>query len=157
MSEHLKDLLSTMLTLDPVRRATLSQVWTHRWVTGSLAATSFRLPAPLLERNGSSGYIFDPTILDHMTQLGISTSDVIHSLNSNDCNQVTATYFLLAEAKNSDSMLPRIAQPARDLGAQLVQHAQGMGSSHGFSLDVNEPSDRDDPSHFAPPRRRRAQ
>ena len=147
----MQDLLSTMLVLDPTRRATLEQVGTHRWVTGSLAAAT--LPAPLLERHGSAGtYLFDPIILHFMADLGISTTEVIERLSANACDQVAATYLLLAEAKLRDPALPRLSPSARDLGPHLVRHVQRIASMHGFSLDVGEASDLDDPSHFAPPR-----
>jgi hypothetical protein len=154
MSPEFKDLVSTMLVLEPSRRATLAQIWTHPWVTGSLAAASFRLPCPLLPRNGATGeYAYNQAILDYMAGLGVPTKMVVHTLAAKECNHITATYFLLAETLRSSMALPRTAPSIRDLGKHIARrHAAGVVQDHDFSLEVDEEEDRDDTAFFAPPR-----
>ena len=166
MSHAMRDMLATMLTLDPTRRATLPQLWTHPWVTGSLASRSFALPQPLLPRSDADGGApsdgaprctqsgADGRILAHMEALGVPHGATVGGLLANDCNQVTATYFLLAESVRAGERPPRVNASARELGRRLVRHAAAMGARHVFSLDENEPGDWDDAAHFAPSRHR---
>ena len=158
MSPMLKDLVSSMLVLDPARRATLPQIWTHPWVTGSLTALSFRLPCPLLPRDAATGgYVYEARIVQHMAELGIPSGALRSSLACGECNKVTATYFLLAEGLRASAAPPAIGPQCRDLGRRLARwHAMGAKSEHGFSLDEYEDGDRDDGAFFAPPRHRGA-
>lgn len=158
MSPLLKDLVATMLVLDPARRATLPQIWTHPWVTGSLAASSVRLPCPLLPRDGATGgFAYEARIVQHMAELGIPAAALKSSLECGECNKMTATYFLLAEALRASVAPPAIGAGCRDLGRRLARwHALGAKTEHGFSLDEHEEGDRDDGAFFAPPRHHRA-
>lgn len=177
MSEHMQDLIACMLDLDPASRITFPQICTHRWVTGSLAAgsVSARLPPPLLRRMPADGthsggakgdqsadgcaddaqvaqrpYLFDAAILNHMQKLEVQRQTVAVHVSANACNHITATYYLLAEAKRAAQAVPGVTAHSVALGSALAQHTERMGRMHGFSLDESEHSDRDDAAFFAP-------
>jgi hypothetical protein len=156
MSDSMKDIVAGMLTLDPAQRLTLPQLTTHRWVTGSLASRALTLPRALLVYDEHSGaYEYDLGILDHMSRMGIDRNHVVADLAAAECNQVTATYFLLAEAIRDSNSMPRLTQSACYLGRALVSRSNAAKSMHGFSLDIEDSGDRDDQAHFAPSRHRR--
>lgn len=156
MSESMKDLVAGMLTLDPTRRITLPQIMTHRWVSGSLSRRSVYLPCALLPYDEATGtYKVDQRVLDHMADMGVPVDSVLHDLQQRECNIVTATYFLLAEALREGKSLPGITHSARRLGSTLHKRSCRAQSAHGFSLDIDDAGDRDDQAHFAPSRSRR--
>jgi serine/threonine protein kinase len=153
MSDSMKDIVAGMLTLDPSQRLSLSSLWSHRWVTGSLVSRSFSLPAALLPIDRTTHeYIFDDGILDHMSRMGVDKIAVVSDLHSGECNRITATYFLLAEALRDSGTLPPVTPAVRALGSSLVKCARNAQRQHGFSLDIDDAGDRDDQSHFAPSR-----
>jgi serine/threonine protein kinase len=156
MSDSMKDIVAGMLTLDPSQRLTVPQLYTHRWVTGSLACRSLTLPRALLTLNETTNsYEYDTDILDHMEQLGVDRDCIIDDLVAGECNQITATYFLFAEAIREGKGLPPITKTSRQLGSSLVCRSRAAQSVHGFSLDVEDVGDRNDEAHFAPSRSRR--
>jgi serine/threonine protein kinase len=156
MSDSMKDIVSGMLTLDPSQRLTLQQLFTHRWVTGSLASRSLTLPSALLKLNEvTNTYEYETDILDHMEQLGVDRDCIIHDLAAGECNQITATYFLFAESIREGKGVPPVTKSSRHLGASLVCRSKAAQTVHGFSLDIEDPGDRNDEAHFAPSRSRR--
>ena len=156
MSESMKDIVAGMLTLDPSRRITLEQIMTHRWVSGSLYRRSVHLPRALLPYDGATRtYKVDQSVLDHMSAMGVPLETVLKDLQQKECNIVTATYFLLAEAIRDGKGLPGVTTSTRQLGATLHTRSCRAQSAHGFSLDIYESGDRDDQAHFAPSRSRR--
>ena len=140
MSHAMCDMLAIMLTLDPIRRATLPQLWTHPWVIGSRASRSFKfaLPQPLLPRPGADGCAppdsafhctqsgADGGVLAHVKALGVPHGAIVGGLLANDCNQVTATYFLFAESMCAGERPPRVNASARELDRRLPRHAAAM-------------------------------
>lgn len=156
MSDSMKDIVAGMLTLDPSQRLTLPQLYTHRWVTGSLASRSLTLPRALLHLNeATNSYDYDTDILDHMERLGVDRDCITADLAVGECNQITATYFLFAESMREGKGVPPISKSSRHLGSSLVCRSRAAQSVHGFSLDIEDSGDRDDQAHFAPSRSRR--
>lgn len=156
MSDSMKDIVAGMLTLDPAQRLTLPQLYTHRWVTGSLASRSLTLPRALLNLNeASNSYEYDTEILEHMERMGVDQDCIIADLAAGECNQITSTYFLFAESIQEGKGVPAITKSARSLGCSLVCRSRAAQSVHGFSLDTEDSGDRDDQAHFAPSRSRR--
>lgn len=156
MSDSMKDIVQGMLTLDPSQRLTLPQLTTHRWATGSLASRSLTLPRALLAFDEATGtYEADNSILDHMSRMGVDRDTVVGDLGASECNQITATYFLLAETIRDGKGMPCLTKSTCLLGRALVGRSRAAHSMHGFSLDVEDSGDRDDQAHFAPSRNRR--
>lgn len=135
------------------------QVWTHPWVTGSLAAKQLRIALPLLPRSGSTDRVQpNPAILAHLTARGADVTSLVRDLDANECNHLTASYYAFAEVLASGGKLP---PPCRESAgeeggalakkrAALWHSASNQHSAHSFSLDIEDPMDRDDAAHFAP-------
>lgn len=139
-------MLSQALTQTPCL-----QVWTHPWVTGSLVGKHMRPPTRLLLRDPVTDAIQpSAAIVAHLTALGASGSALVRDLAANECNHLTASYYLFAEALAAGDSLPVIAGAGALADAGVWRTAAKQHSVHSFSLDIDDPGDRDDGAHFAP-------
>ncbi|XP_061738546.1 SNF-related serine/threonine-protein kinase [Nerophis ophidion] len=97
ISAACKDLIGHMLQRDPKKRATLEQIESHEWLQGVDPSPATKMSTPLVshrslleEEHGS--------IIQRMVLGGIADRDAItEALESDQYDQITATYFLLAE------------------------------------------------------------
>eukprot|EP00775_Hariotina_reticulata_P009903 gene9903-10060_t len=101
LSPAAKDLLSRMLTVDPERRATLAEVAAHPWTRGS--GPQWELPSfncynlvPAADGGAASA---DASILAELESQGYPRLVTAKYLTAGETNYVTASYYLLAEAK----------------------------------------------------------
>ncbi|XP_067629816.1 SNF-related serine/threonine-protein kinase [Eurosta solidaginis] len=98
VSQHCKQLISSMLVRDPKDRATLEQIAAHPWLNeiSDFDATD---SIPLISRQQltDEDHAF---IVQKMINGNIAPKeDILQALDKNKYNHVTATYFLLAELR----------------------------------------------------------
>jgi hypothetical protein len=89
-----------MLTTDPERRITLAQLQQHPWVVG---ARQWQRPAAsiyMLQQDPASGrMVADQEVLAQLEAAGYPSHATVKYLAAGECNYITASYFMLAEAK----------------------------------------------------------
>lgn len=88
-----------MLVREPEKRATLAEIATDPWVTAGEGITVQDFDTPLVAKEQLSEE--DRTaIVQKMVNGTIATKEqILESLEKNEYNHITATYFLLAERK----------------------------------------------------------
>lgn len=88
-----------MLVREPEKRATLSEIATDPWVAAGEGITVEDFDTPLVAKEQLSEE--DRTaIVQKMVNGSIATKEqILESLETNDYNHITATYYLLAERK----------------------------------------------------------
>lgn len=88
-----------MLVREPEKRATLSEIATDPWVTAGEGITVEDFDTPLVAKEELSDD--DRTaIVQRMVSGAIASKEqILDSLEKNDYNHITATYYLLAERK----------------------------------------------------------
>ncbi|XP_018783625.1 PREDICTED: SNF-related serine/threonine-protein kinase [Bactrocera latifrons] len=109
VSQHCKQLISSMLVRDPKKRATLEQIAAHPWLSEipDFDATD---SLPLISRQELSDedHAF---IIQKMINGNIAPKEeILQALDKNQYNHITATYFLLAELrlrKRREEQLPK--------------------------------------------------
>uniref|UniRef100_A0A0N4ZG92 SNF-related serine/threonine-protein kinase n=1 Tax=Parastrongyloides trichosuri TaxID=131310 RepID=A0A0N4ZG92_PARTI len=95
ISKEAKSLISRMLVRDPRKRATMTEIIQHPWVTKGDKGLSEALPLIVREHLPDTAH---NTIIDQMVIGGIATEDeILNALESDEYSYVTATYYLLAE------------------------------------------------------------
>lgn len=88
-----------MLVREPEKRATLSEIATDPWVTAGEGVTVEDFDTPLVAKEQLSEED-RTTIVQKMVNGSIATKEqILESLETNDYNHITATYYLLAERK----------------------------------------------------------
>ncbi|KPI97306.1 SNF-related serine/threonine-protein kinase [Papilio xuthus] len=139
ISNSCKRLIGRMLVREPEKRATLSEIATDPWVTAGEGIAVEDFDAPLVTKEQLSEE--DRTaILQRMVNGSIASKEhILESLEKNDYNHITATYYLLAERKlRAKRQAARAARRPEALGVPL-------GTSRGRSLLAPPP-------HHAAPR-----
>ena len=98
VSEGCRRLIGRMLQRDPVNRATLEDIANDPWLqTGSTIQPAAYLPLVSREHLSEEDHA---VILQKMVNGNIATKEeILDALDKNDYNNITATYFLLAERK----------------------------------------------------------
>jgi serine/threonine protein kinase len=101
ISEVGRELVSSMLTLAPERRAELREVREGMW----LAGTAARLPPPLTGRNHdpAAGAPLDAATLRQLERLGMATEAVESSVRGESYNHEAACYGLLLSARRGSA------------------------------------------------------
>jgi len=140
MSHDARDLIARMLTLDPGSRITIAEVWNHPWVrNGPKFEAEPGGSLYTIQRDPQTGAILvDNNVLKEMETHGFDTRKTLECLMRNDCNYITATYFLLAESRAAAGM-------ERQLSSELSAAAQGPKRSQ-----QSNPSDSDPSADFRP-------
>jgi len=98
ISKQCQSLISSMLCRDPTKRATLDQISQDPWLTADASIPLWdKLPLVTREHLSEEEHA---TILQKMAAGNIASREsIVESLDRNEYNHVTATYFLLAERK----------------------------------------------------------
>ncbi|XP_011190852.1 SNF-related serine/threonine-protein kinase [Zeugodacus cucurbitae] len=109
VSQHCKQLISSMLVRDPKNRATLEQIAAHPWLSEfSDFDTADSLPLISRQELSDEDHAF---IIQKMINGNIAPKEeILHALDKNQYNHITATYFLLAELrlrKRREEQLPK--------------------------------------------------
>lgn len=88
-----------MLVREPEKRASLSEIATDPWVTAGEGVTIEDFDTPLVAKEQLSEE--DRTaIVQRMVNGSIASKEcILESLEKNEYNHITATYYLLAERK----------------------------------------------------------
>jgi MAP/microtubule affinity-regulating kinase len=82
LSAEASDLILSLLELVPQKRPRLTQVLEHPWMKDARRASPGKA-------------LVSPSIISHMKTLGFPENSVLRSLESNELNQATTTYYLL--------------------------------------------------------------
>ncbi|CAG4947281.1 unnamed protein product [Parnassius apollo] len=99
ISSSCKRLIGRMLVREPEKRATLSEIATDPWVTAGEGIAVEDFDAPLVTKEQLSEEDRS-AILQRMVNGSIATKEhILESLEKNEYNHITATYYLLAERK----------------------------------------------------------
>ncbi|CAF99484.1 unnamed protein product, partial [Tetraodon nigroviridis] len=97
ISHACRDLIAQMLRRDPKKRATLEEIERSGWLQGVDPSPATKLSTPLVSHRSLSEEEHG-SIIQRMVLGGIADRDAVtESLESNQYNHITATYFLLAE------------------------------------------------------------
>nr|XP_023026972.1 SNF-related serine/threonine-protein kinase [Leptinotarsa decemlineata] len=97
VSQNCRQLISRMLLRNPEKRATLEEISKHPWLSGSKHDSTDFTPLVLKEQLSEDDHNF---ILQKIVNGDIATKEEVHeSLDKNEYNHITATYYLLAERK----------------------------------------------------------
>ncbi|XP_049873983.1 SNF-related serine/threonine-protein kinase-like [Pectinophora gossypiella] len=99
ISNSCKRLIGRMLVREPEKRATLSEIATDPWVTAGegIAVEDFDTPLVAKEQLSEEDR---SAIVQRMVNGTIATKEqILESLEKNEYNHITATYYLLAERK----------------------------------------------------------
>ncbi|CAK1586082.1 unnamed protein product [Parnassius mnemosyne] len=128
ISSSCKRLIGRMLVREPEKRATLSEIATDPWVTAGEGIAVEDFDAPLVTKEQLSEEDRS-AILQRMVNGSIATKEhILESLEKNEYNHITATYYLLAERKlRLNRQAVRAARRPEALGVPL-------GASRGRAL-----------------------
>ncbi|KAI8426200.1 hypothetical protein MSG28_005130 [Choristoneura fumiferana] len=97
ISKPCKKLIGRMLVREPEKRATLAEIAADPWVAGG--GTPHECDTPLVAREQLSEDEH-AAVIQKMVSGPIATKEqILESLEKNDYNHITATYYLLAERK----------------------------------------------------------
>ncbi|CAB3407594.1 unnamed protein product [Caenorhabditis bovis] len=95
LSADCKNLIQSMLVREPKNRAHLDAICSHPWVLAGDRGLSTAIPLIVRHHLPQSAH---STIVEQMVAGGIATEEMIlTSLENDEYNSVTATYYLLAE------------------------------------------------------------
>ncbi|XP_068618224.1 SNF-related serine/threonine-protein kinase [Battus philenor] len=133
ISSACKRLIGRMLVREPEKRATLSEIAADPWVTAGEGIAVEDFDAPLVTKEQLSEEDRS-AILQRMVNGSIATKEhILESLEKNDYNHITATYYLLAERKlRTKRQMARAVRRPEALGVPL-------GVSRGRTLLVPPP------------------
>eukprot|EP00002_Diphylleia_rotans_P025146 TRINITY_DN4978_c0_g2_i2.p1 TRINITY_DN4978_c0_g2~~TRINITY_DN4978_c0_g2_i2.p1 ORF type:complete len:660 (-),score=155.26 TRINITY_DN4978_c0_g2_i2:275-2254(-) len=95
LSTESKHLISRLLTLSPERRATLAEVRSHPWVNLGYVGPPESFPTTI--------DTIDPDLIKELQVIGFESEYATKSIKDGERNQVTATYWLLADKKRRES------------------------------------------------------
>ncbi|XP_059132191.1 sperm motility kinase 2B-like [Peromyscus eremicus] len=104
LSEELRDLLSLLMTVDPMCRPTVDEVMTHPWLRKDVedSPNDCEEMVPGLP---------DPAIVKAMEHIGFQAQDIKDSLQQRKFNQTTASYSLLKRQALQWPTCTTLAQP----------------------------------------------
>jgi 5'-AMP-activated protein kinase catalytic alpha subunit len=102
LSQDLRGLLASLLTVDPAERLTVSQTLTSLW----LSTHSTRVPVKEL---GSAVF---PIVLSKLQELGLDAGYTQQCLEKQKHNQLTTAYFLMLKKLMREGFVPRITSTA---------------------------------------------
>lgn len=140
------DLVGRMLVVDPRKRATVADLLKHPWITNTLKNVPTKYLDSLAVRNFSEP---DPDILKAMQEFGYSPAQVAQHLKANGRNAMTASYYLLYDAKqraahNAQDVVPDFSRakvmPPRLNLANLASAAGGDALESGRSSQRSQRS-----------------
>ncbi|XP_070768414.1 SNF-related serine/threonine-protein kinase [Enoplosus armatus] len=97
VSSACKDLIDRMLQRDPKRRASLEEIESHAWLQGVDPSPATKYNTPLVSHKNLSEEEHN-SIIQRMVLGDIADREaIVEALETNKYNQITATYYLLAE------------------------------------------------------------
>ena len=98
MSPQAQDLLRKIIVVDADKRATIDQITTHSWFIDTLDEL-YEKP-----KDANVKQMIDLTVVFTMTQAipDWGAKNIIHALNTQRHNSMTATYYLLCDRHNND-------------------------------------------------------
>lgn len=100
LSSSARDLLSQMLTVDPNKRISFADVWSHPWVSQGPAWSPSHTSVYLTKTDLVTGdVVADDEVLAQLEEEGYSRGSILKYLSTHECNSITASYYLLLEAK----------------------------------------------------------
>ncbi|GFH17429.1 uncharacterized protein HaLaN_14067 [Haematococcus lacustris] len=89
-----------MLTVDPDKRITLGQLWSHPWVRGATRWEPVGASVYCVLSDPSTGAVYaDEQLVDELEASGYPRQMVLQSLLASEVNYLTAAYYLLAEGE----------------------------------------------------------
>ncbi|CAM8962324.1 unnamed protein product [Rhodiola kirilowii] len=118
ISEGAIDLISKILTVDPIARITIPEIRQHPWFQQNISSCLSPLSNDL---HGSNKQI-DEIIVQKMVHIGFDVNTVIGSLQASVKNEATVSYFLLLD--NHDQNNPR--SPQNNLPQMDVMDQSGV-------------------------------
>ncbi|XP_061884941.1 SNF-related serine/threonine-protein kinase [Entelurus aequoreus] len=138
ISAACRDLIGHMLQRDPKKRATLEQIESHEWLQGVDPSPATKMSTPLVshrslleEEHGS--------IIQRMVLGGIADRDAItEALESDQYDQITATYFLLAERMLRDRQEKEQHSQTRSPSPSKAQFRQSWPTRVDVHQDVSD-------------------
>ncbi|PNH02205.1 putative serine/threonine-protein kinase [Tetrabaena socialis] len=101
LSAPMKDLLGRMLTTDPDKRITFQQVWQHSWVrTGpQWHERGVNCYEVAIDPSAPGGLRADEQVVSELEAAGYARASLAQHLATGEATHLTASYFLLCEAK----------------------------------------------------------
>ncbi|KAI8927498.1 hypothetical protein BC831DRAFT_452162 [Entophlyctis helioformis] len=135
VSSDCKDFIAKLLVLNPKKRATVSQIRDHVWLsegTSFLEPVSNKIEGGFRPRNEES---IDAELLDQVEQMGFEKKAAAQAIVTGKFNQAAGTYYLLAYEKQQ--MIQHGKKSARHMlpaGEQDVRISGGGGGGIGSEL-----------------------
>ncbi|XP_046839981.1 5'-AMP-activated protein kinase catalytic subunit alpha-2-like [Xenia sp. Carnegie-2017] len=138
LSSKAADLISAMLNVDPVRRATIKQIRDHEWFNTNLPAylftETYRPTTP------------DPDAISHICErFGVTYNDVLSAINSEDSHdQLRIAYHLILDNRNVQTAFKRHIEPdvemlnLTNMTDGKIDHAESSFASKSTSHAVAE-------------------
>ncbi|KAF6716354.1 SNF-related serine/threonine-protein kinase [Oryzias melastigma] len=116
VSSVCRDLIDRMLQRDPKHRASLEEIESHAWLQGVDPSPATKYNTPLVSHKNLSEEEHN-SIIQRMVLGDIADREaIIEALETNKYNQITATYYLLAERilreKQDKEVQPRSSSPS---------------------------------------------
>ncbi|KXZ49233.1 hypothetical protein GPECTOR_22g824 [Gonium pectorale] len=101
LSAPMKDLLARMLTTDPDKRITFQQVWQHSWVRNGPQwhERGINCYEVAVDASSPGGVRLDEQVAAELDAAGYPRATLAQHLAAGEASHLTASYFLLCEAK----------------------------------------------------------
>ncbi|CAG9862147.1 unnamed protein product [Phyllotreta striolata] len=136
VSQNCQKLISRMLLRNPEKRATLAEISNHPWLcstTKTLHADS--IPLVSREQLQEDDHNF---IVQKIVNGNVATKEEIQeSLDKNEYNHITATYYLLAERKLRYKRQEQAAKSKRPEELPVFQNTQNANQDDSVSVKPN--------------------
>ncbi|XP_062292286.1 SNF-related serine/threonine-protein kinase-like [Scomber scombrus] len=138
ISNACRDLIGHMLQRDPRKRATLELIEGHEWLQGVDPSPATKLSTPLVSHRSLSEEEHG-SIIQRMVLGAIADRDTItEALELNQYNQITATYFLLAEKMLRDRQEKEQHSQIRSPSPSKAQFRQSWPTRVDVHQDVSD-------------------
>lgn len=112
-SDDVRDLISRIFVVDPLRRITIPEIRNHPWFNQNLPLYIDK-PLPIISNNAEK---VDVDVLKNMANVGFNPREVVISLQNRLQTEATVTYFMLLHA-SSQSHVHQIQSAIKDLQIQ---------------------------------------
>ncbi|XP_034016371.1 SNF-related serine/threonine-protein kinase-like [Thalassophryne amazonica] len=137
ISHACRDLIGLMLQRDPKERASLEHIEAHEWLQGVDPSPATKLSTPLVSHRSLSDEEHG-CIIQRMVLGGIADRDSItNALESNQYNNITSTYFLLAERMLRERQEKEQHNQTRSPSPSKAQFRQSWPTRVDVHQDVN--------------------
>jgi serine/threonine protein kinase len=95
LSTGAKDLLSSMLTVDPLKRISIQEIRKHAWFAKDLP--DYLSPLAYLNQVSSYATLNDAVVLELSKKMKYSVATIHHALGERENNQIQVAYRLIID------------------------------------------------------------